>query len=231
MKKILLFLLITMPFFAFGQEKGISEKKDSTDATTSPLRGSVISISCLKDSINNFWITSGNKTKKGKEKALVLINDRYLKEGVSLYDIDIDDIIEFFVIKDEDKLAKYGKRGKYGAVNIKVKDIDKYIDLLEEEYETIVFAPGFESFVTTQPSKSYFTESWLKSKNTLMVTEWNYRHSNPGRYNPRIYEEAVNYHRDTEYGLDVEYTLYMFFRFMEKENNMSLIGDRQITER
>lgn len=101
----------------------------------------------------------------------------------------------------------------------------------KEEYETIVFAPGFESFVTTQPSKSYFTESWLKSKNTLMVTEWNYRHGSPSRYNPQIYEEAVNYDSRTDYGLDVEYTLYMFFRFMEKENNISLIGDRQIAER
>lgn len=64
-----------------------------------------------------------------------------------------------------------------------------------------------------------------------MVTEWNYRHSNPGRYNPHIYEAAIDYDSKTDYGIDVEYTLYMFFRFMEKENNMSLIGDRQITER
>lgn len=101
----------------------------------------------------------------------------------------------------------------------------------KEEYETIVFAPGFDSFLTMQPSKSYFTESWLKAKNAQMVTEWNYRYGSPSYYNPHIYEEAIDYDSKINYGLDVEYTLYMFFRFMEKENNMSLIHDRQISER
>lgn len=96
----------------------------------------------------------------------------------------------------------------------------------EDKYETIVIAPGYESFSTTQKSKEFYTESYLKTKNVFMVNEWNYRYSNPSRYNPNIYEASIDYDPNTDYGLDVEYELYMFFRFMEKQNKMSLIGDR-----
>lgn len=95
----------------------------------------------------------------------------------------------------------------------------------KEEYEVIVFDPGFESFLATQKSKDFYSEWTLKAKNTLMVNEWNSRHLNPMKYNPNIYEVSIDYDSKIEYGLDVEYQLYMFFRFMEKEHKMSLIGD------
>lgn len=142
-----------------------------------------------------------------------------------LKDIKVTDEMKTVAIGEKDSLVDLGD------LCGKIRDLIAIHQEEKEEYETIVFAPGFESFVTTQPTKSYFTESWLKSKNILMVTEWNYRNNNPSRYNPSIYEEAIDYDNRTDYGLDVEYTLYMFFRFMEKENNMSLIGDRQIVGR
>lgn len=101
----------------------------------------------------------------------------------------------------------------------------------KEEYEATVIAPGFDSFVATQPSKQFFTESSLKAKNILMAAEWNTRYRNPRQYDAKIYEAAVDYDQNTEYGLDVEYTLYMFFRFMEKEHNMSLTGDKLTAQR
>lgn len=91
------------------------------------------------------------------------------------------------------------------------------------EYEAIVFDPGFDSFLATQPSKEFYSEANLKSKNALMVAEWNYRYSQPLRYDPQIYEVKIDYESDIDYGLDVEYKLYMFFKFMEKQNKMSLI--------
>lgn len=90
-------------------------------------------------------------------------------------------------------------------------------------YEAIVFDPGFDLFLTTQPSKSFYSEPFLKTKNTLMVAEWNYRVNNPMRYRRDIYEIKIDYDPNIEYGIDVEYTLYMFFRFMEKENHISLL--------
>lgn len=90
------------------------------------------------------------------------------------------------------------------------------------EYEATVFDAGFQLFLTTQHPKQFYSESILKSKNTLMVTEWNLRHNQPMRYNPAIYEVNIDYDPTIDYGLDVEYTLYMFFKFMEKEHNIKL---------
>ncbi len=55
-----------------------------------------------------------------------------------------------------------------------------------------------------------------------MVTEWNYRYSQPMRYDPQIYEVKIDYESDIDYGLEVEYKLYMFFKFMEKQHKMLL---------
>lgn len=90
------------------------------------------------------------------------------------------------------------------------------------EYEAIVFDVGFELFLTSQHPKQFYSQSTLKSKNTLMVAEWNLRHNQPIRYNPAIYEVNIDYDPLIDYGLDVEYTLYMFFRFMGKEHNIKL---------
>lgn len=93
----------------------------------------------------------------------------------------------------------------------------------DEEYEAIVFAPGFETFLATQQPKEFYSEATLKAKNAPMVAEWNYRYRQPLRYDPNIYEEEIIYDSNTEYGLEVEYTLYMFFKFMEKQHKMSLM--------
>lgn len=93
----------------------------------------------------------------------------------------------------------------------------------DEEYEAIVIAPGFDTFLATQQSKEFYSEATLKAKNAPMVAEWNYRYRQPLRYDPNIYEEEIIYDSNTEYGLEVEYTLYMFFKFMEKQHKMSLM--------
>jgi len=95
----------------------------------------------------------------------------------------------------------------------------------KEEYEVIVFDAGFSSFLATQKSPAFYSESTLKAKNALMVNEWNSRHRQPSLYDSSIYEVNIDYNQNIDYGLGVEYQLYMFFRYMEKENNMSLIGD------
>lgn len=91
-----------------------------------------------------------------------------------------------------------------------------------EEYEATVFDPGFDSFLAMQQPKEFYSEANLKSKNTLMVVEWNYRYNQPLRYDPLIYEVKIDYESAIQYGLDVEYKLYMFFKFMEKQHKISL---------
>lgn len=128
-------------------------------------------------------------------------------------DIKDEDIKSISFLKDSVAVAKYGEAGKYGVMLLNFK---------EEEYEATVLDPGFDVFLATQQSKEFYSEANLKSKNTLMVAEWNYRYNQPLRYNPQIYEVKIDYESHTDYGLEVEYKLYMFFKFMEKQHKMSL---------
>lgn len=101
----------------------------------------------------------------------------------------------------------------------------KYKVYRECEYEVVVLDAGYESFLATQQSKEFFTESVLKGKNEIMVNEWNQRYRQPRHYDPSIYEVSIDYDRNVEYGLEFEYRLYMFFRFMEKQHGISMTND------
>lgn len=163
---------------------------------------------------------------------LYIINDRIVDWNKS--NVQTEDIEDINILKPHIARAKYGNKAKYGAVILKLKetiDPEKDKDIIYiDEYETIVIASGYESFLTTQRPKEFYSESYLKAKNIQMVSEWNYRCNNPLLYNPSIYEATIDYSSNIDYGLDVEYELYMFFRFMEKENKMSLIGDRALAK-
>lgn len=149
-----------------------------------------------------------------KKKPLFLIDG--IEGGIN--NLKAEDIADFTVLEDKKDIEKYGIAGENGVVLITTKK--------SEEYEVIVFDAGYESFLATQKPKEYYSETYLKGKNALMVNEWNYRYRLPRQYNSNIYEVSIDYDTKTDYGLDMEYKIYMFFRFMEKEHNMSLIGDR-----
>ena len=46
------------------------------------------------------------------------------------------------------------------------------------EYELIVFDPGFEVYLISQPPMEYYTKNYYKSWNIRYVSEWNHRHIN-----------------------------------------------------
>ena len=141
----------------------------------------------------------------------IIIDDSIATEA-SLKSINPNDIESISILRNK-------------ALPISLKDsvVLQITTKEKEEYEAIVLDPGFDTFLATQPSKQFFSKTKLKAKNTLAVIEWNYRHKNPLFFNPNIYEVHIDYDQKTDYGLDVEYTLYMFFRYMEKENNITLI--------
>jgi hypothetical protein len=84
------------------------------------------------------------------------------------------------------------------------------------EYEIIIFDIGYETYLKTiaQP-EWYFTQEFLEIKNKFYVTEWNIRVNNPFKYNPDIYENRIDYDFNTNYGLEVNYKLYNYFKFVE----------------
>ena len=84
------------------------------------------------------------------------------------------------------------------------------------EYEIIIIDPGFETFLNSiaKPANLY-SQNYYETYNKLYVTEWNIRSRNPLKYNSSIYENEINYDFNTDYGLDVNYKLFNYFKFVE----------------
>ncbi|GGK48782.1 MULTISPECIES: DUF6146 family protein [Flavobacteriaceae] len=88
----------------------------------------------------------------------------------------------------------------------------------ELEYEIIIIDPGFETYLLTiaKPA-NFYSQSYYETKNKFYVTEWNNRARNPLGYNPNIYENVIDYDFNIDYGLDVNYKLYNYFKFVESK--------------
>lgn len=93
------------------------------------------------------------------------------------------------------------------------------------EYELIVMDPGYESFLLTQPHMEYHSQNYYEMWNSRYVMEWNYRHGQPLVYGD-IYETYIDYHDDIDYGLELNYRLYYYFRFFEQENGVDLLPEK-----
>ena len=88
-------------------------------------------------------------------------------------------------------------------------------------YELLIIEPGYDVFLATQPPKNYYSETYYKIWNTRYVLEYNQRY----RFGPHreLYENEINYDSHIEYGIDLEYQLYYYFRFFEKKYNVTLV--------
>lgn len=182
MKKSILFLLILLPAWAWGQKATHTQGHNQNEATSHYMP------------YNSIMIDG------------ILMDSSFCLSSLSPHEIESINFI---------------KDSKYENI---FGDVKGTIVITTKKYETIVIAPGFESFLATQQPKGFYSESSLKTTNALMVSEWNIRQKQPLVYDPKIYEEQIDYDPKTDYGLDVEYILYMFFRFMEKEHKMSLLA-------
>ena len=93
------------------------------------------------------------------------------------------------------------------------------------EYELIVLDPGYETFLATQKPMEFYAQSYYEQWNHRYVIEWNYRHMQPLRYGD-IYETYIDYQPSVDYGLKLNYRLYYYFRFFEKENGVDLLPEK-----
>jgi len=84
------------------------------------------------------------------------------------------------------------------------------------EYELIIIDPGFETYLLTiaKPA-NFYSQSYYENKNRFYVTEWNIRAQNPMRFNSSIYENIIDYDFCIDYGLEVNYKLFNYFKFVE----------------
>jgi len=96
-----------------------------------------------------------------------------------------------------------------------------------DEWEITVFDAEYETFVATRAQpKSMFTESSLKSRNTILVNEWNSRFYSGTNRN--FYEVAIDYDPKENYGLDFEYRMYQFFAYCNWKYGIRFTGLRGI---
>lgn len=69
---------------------------------------------------------------------------------------------------------------------------------------------------------SMYSESYLKSRNTFLVNEWNSYYFS-GRYR-NIIESSIDYNPNENYGLKFEYKLYQVFAYVQWKYKLRMQG-------
>ena len=92
------------------------------------------------------------------------------------------------------------------------------------EYEIIIMDQGFQTYLNSIAKPMwYYSESYYIIKNKFYVTEWNIRVREPYRYQPAIYEQRIDYDPNANYGMEVNYKLYNYFKFVEYKYKVSFL--------
>src|SRR5690606_1937856 len=203
-KKLMLLILI-LPFASWAQNDSLKLEKKKPIILTS---------------------ISSN----GLPNPLMVVDGTLVDYDKTINEINPDEIESITVLKNENAVKKYGEKGKNGVIEIHLKEkkeefsylellsapIVCYAGIIEEsaksEYDLAVLDLGYESFLAMQPSAKTYSLSYLQNKNKQYVSIWNSR-VNTG--NPYIYEMRIDYDSQTYYGLEFEYKLFQFFKFME----------------
>lgn len=104
---------------------------------------------------------------------------------------------------------------KPAADSLSIKPIDS------TEYEITIIEPGFDSWlITNARPRWYYSNEYYRNKNTFLVSKWNNRVRETMRQEP--YEYLIEYSPGIDYGLEVNYQLYWYFRYIEKEYGIDL---------
>ena len=84
------------------------------------------------------------------------------------------------------------------------------------EYEIIIIEPGFNAWLATMARpEGFYSQSYMESRNNVMVQEWNTRVLQPGKYDPNMYQLQIEYRPGINYGYDLNYKLYNYFIYFQ----------------
>ena len=116
--------------------------------------------------------------------------------------------------------------GSYSNTTSKTKVVKEEPVIIANEklaYEIIIIDPGFTSYLySVARPMTYYSQTYLQNKNRVYVANWNSRVRNPQQFNSNIYENIIDYQANVDYGLDVNYKLYWYFKFAEQKYKMKL---------
>lgn len=86
----------------------------------------------------------------------------------------------------------------------------------EDEYDILVMDSQYDTYLKSiAKPMDFYSEFYYKSQNRDYVMEWNYRHNNPIQYDPHFYSTYIDYDWNKEYGINLEYKLYNYFKFLK----------------
>jgi len=92
------------------------------------------------------------------------------------------------------------------------------------EYDVIVTDIGYDRYLhTIAKPKNFYSQEYYEQKNRLYVPIWNNRvrtsYSSKWR---NVFEQEIEYDPAINYGLEVNYKLYNYFKFIEYTYNVKL---------
>lgn len=93
------------------------------------------------------------------------------------------------------------------------------------EYDVIITDIGFEKYlITIAKPMNFYSQDYYESKNRLYVPIYNQhvRTSRTGKWS-QIFEQEIDYDPKTNYGLEVNYKLYNYFKFIEYTYKIKLL--------
>ncbi|MGG7552515.1 DUF6146 family protein [Chryseobacterium arthrosphaerae] len=91
------------------------------------------------------------------------------------------------------------------------------------EWELTVIDTQFDYFLNAVARPiSQYSESYLKTKNTFLVNEWNSYYSS-GKYR-NIIESGIDYDPKENYGIKFEYKLYQVFVYVNWKYKLRMAG-------
>lgn len=87
----------------------------------------------------------------------------------------------------------------------------------QEQHELLIMDNGFRTwFATYAKPITYHSPSYYASSNRQYVTEWNQKVNEQGQYwGDYPFTERINYNYGTDYGVELNYELYWYFRYIE----------------
>jgi len=91
------------------------------------------------------------------------------------------------------------------------------------EWDLTVIDTQFDYFLNAVARPiSQYSESYLKTKNTFLVNEWN-GYYNSGKYR-NIIESGIDYDPRENYGIKFEYKLYQVFAYVKWKYGLKMYG-------
>jgi len=91
------------------------------------------------------------------------------------------------------------------------------------EYEILIIEPGFNFWLLSiAKPEGYYSQSFLETRNQILVSNWNQRVMQPIQFNPNLYEMRINYEPHIDYGYEVNYKLYNYFIYFQRKYNQRL---------